>query len=129
MDAEVPPANNPILGSSTLTLFAFLGFMLLNFSLKKPFISGDKVGERLLPRLESTLRFLSTLFFALESLVPETEAGNEIFLVLPSLPGLLLLLPVATFSLFSASPASSDWRRSSWSGTEAGLGVCWPELP
>ena len=115
MDAEVPPANNPILGSSTLTLFAFLGFMLLNFSLKKPFISGDKVGERLLPRFESTLRFLSTLFFALESLVPETEAGNEIFLVLPSLlPGLLLLLPaVATFSLFSASPASSDWRRSS----------------
>ena len=114
MDAEVPPANNPILGSSTLTLFAFLGFMLLNFSLKKPFMSGDKVGERLLPRLESTLRFLSTLFFALESLVPETDAGNEIFLVLPSLPGnLLLLLPVATFSLFSASPASSDWRRSS----------------
>ena len=112
MDAEVPP----ILGSSTLTLFAFLGFMLLNFSLKKPFISGDKVGERLLPRLESTLRFLSTLFFALESLVPETDAGNEIFLVLPSLlPGLLLLLLpiVATFSLFSASPASSDWRRSS----------------
>ena len=110
MDAEVPPA---ILGSSTLTLFAFLGFMLLNFSLKKPFISGDKVGERLLPRLESTL--LSTLFFALESLVPETEAGNEIFLVLPSLPGLLLLLlpVVATLSLFSARPASSDWRRSS----------------
>ena len=110
MDAEVPPADNPILGSSTLTLFAFLGFMLLNFSLKKPFISGDKVGER----FESTLRFLSTLFFALESLVPETEAGNEIFLVLPSLPGLLLLLlPVAMLSLFSASPASSDWRRSS----------------
>ena len=49
-----------------------------------------------------------------------TDAGSEIFFVLPSFFSLVVL------SLFSASPASSDWSRSSWRGTEAGRGVTLP---
>ena len=51
-----------------------------------------------------------------------TDAGREIFFVLPSFPSFFSLL----LSLFSASPASSDWSRSSWRGTEAGRGVTLP---
>ena len=61
--AAVVEVVDPFFESSTLfalLLLPFLGLMLLSFSLKKPFMSGERVGDRLLPRLESTLRFLST---------------------------------------------------------------------
>ena len=69
----------------------------------------------------------------LDSFVPEpTDAGNEIFFVLPSLLLCLVLLPPVPMlelllSCFSASPASSEWSKSSWRGTEAGRGVTLPD--
>ena len=63
--AAVAGVVDPFFESSTLfalLLLPFFGLMLLSFSLKKPFMSGERVGDRLLPRLESTLRFLSTAY-------------------------------------------------------------------
>ena len=75
----------------------------------------------------------TTFFEPLDSFVPEpTDAGNEIFFVLPSLLLCLVLLPPVPMlelllSCFSASPASSEWSKSSWRGTEAGRGVTLPD--